>query len=70
MRNARVELVRDCRVRVVAPARPHQSYARLLQFPARTRRPAHLLFYEDLKRHPDEVRVRAAPAAFICSNLE
>ena len=41
--------------RAVEEAR--QSYARLLQFPARTRRPAHLIFYEDLKRHPEAVWV-------------
>ena len=32
-----------------------QTYARLLQFPARAGRPAHLLFYEDLKRQPEAV---------------
>ena len=39
--------------RAVEEAR--QSYARLLQFPSRTGRPSHLIFYEDLKRHPGAV---------------
>ena len=39
--------------RAVEEAR--QSYARLLQFPSRTSRPSHLIFYEDLKRHPGAV---------------
>ena len=30
-----------------------QAYTRLLQFPARTGLPAHLIFYEDLKRSPE-----------------
>ena len=32
-----------------------ESYVRLLQFPARTGRRAHIVFYEDLKHHPKEV---------------
>ena len=31
------------------------SYARLLQFPKSTERPAHFIFYEDLKQNPREV---------------
>jgi len=32
-----------------------QAYSRLLQFPSNTHRPAHLVFYEDMKRNPQQV---------------